>query len=111
MARLAVSSIAALASTPLTAVMAMAQQEGAARAAAGLSISTGVLGAAFLSAIWLIRERGRTASENTELKNRMAELSGALSRAEALLNLKDQRIIVWQGNQRPIVLGDLSPES
>src|SRR5690606_15074574 len=75
------------------------------------SVFAGVLGAAFLSAIWLIRERGRIASENTEFKNRIAELSGALSRAEALLNLKDQRIIVWQGNQRPIVLGDLAPES
>jgi len=121
MARTATSSVAALASTALTATMASAQQAGDVRPLTSLSISTmeviqlsvfaGVLGAAFLSAIWLIRERGRTASENAELKNRMAELSGALSRAEALLNLKDQRIIVWQGNQRPIVLGDLSPES
>nr|WP_245260906.1 PAS domain-containing sensor histidine kinase [Chelativorans sp. J32] len=112
------ASVAALASTALSATMAGAQQAGS---RVGLSITTmeviqlsvfaGVLGAAFISAIWLIRERGRTASENVELKNRLAELSGALSRAEALLNLKDQRIIVWQGNQRPIVLGDLAPES
>lgn len=89
---------------------------------AGLSVSTmeviqlailaGVTGAALLSAIWLIRERARTAAENEKLRDRVAELSGALSRSEALLNLKDQRTIVWPGGgERPSIYGELPPES
>lgn len=76
-----------------------------------LSIFAGVMGAALLSAIWLIRERGRTAAQNEELKARVAELSGALSRTEALLNLKDQRILVWSGSGRPSLLGELPDDS
>ncbi|WP_309086141.1 ATP-binding protein [Chelativorans sp.] len=77
-----------------------------------LSIIAGVMGAALFCAIWLIRERGRTAAENVELKSRVAELSNALSRAEALLNLKDQRIVVWSGAaDRPSVVGELPADS
>ncbi|MCT8989169.1 PAS-domain containing protein [Chelativorans sp. SCAU2101] len=76
-----------------------------------LSIFAGVMGAALLSAIWLIRERGRTAAQNEELKARVAELSGALSRTEALLNLKDQRLLVWSGSGRPALLGELPDDS
>lgn len=76
------------------------------------SVFLGVLGAAFLSAIWLIRQRARISAENAELRGRVAELSGALSRSEALLNLKDQRIIVWPGDgDRPSVVGDLPTDS
>lgn len=76
-----------------------------------LSIFLGVMGAALLSAIWLIRERGRTAAQNDELKSRVAELSNALSRMEALLNLKDQRILVWSDGTRPSLLGELPADS
>ncbi|WEX09430.1 PAS domain-containing sensor histidine kinase [Chelativorans sp. AA-79] len=114
------ASLSLLASTALTRFAAAQEQaSGDLRSAFSLttveviqlSIFAGVMGAAFLSAVWLIRERGRTAAENADLKNRVAELSGALSRAEALLNLRDQRIIVWHGSERPMVLGDLPAES
>jgi len=62
-----------------------------------LALFVGVTGAAMLSAIMLIRERGRTAAENIEFRSRVAELDAALQRAEALLNLKDRRILVWSG--------------
>ncbi|MEC9243739.1 MAG: ATP-binding protein [Pseudomonadota bacterium] len=75
-----------------------------------LAVFAGVMGAAFLSAIWLIRQRARIASENLELRARIAELSGALGRSEALLNLRDQRAVVWDGgSDRPAIVGDLPP--
>lgn len=76
------------------------------------SIVAGVLGAALLSAIALIRLRQRTAAENVALKSRVAELTNALARSETLLNLKDQRIVLWTGEgARPSVVGELSAES
>lgn len=76
------------------------------------SIFAGVMGAAFLSAIGLIRLRARTAAENSTLKARVSELTGALSRSEALLNLKDQRVVVWPSDgSRPSVVGDLPAET
>ncbi|WP_425248652.1 ATP-binding protein [Chelativorans salis] len=77
-----------------------------------LSIFAGVMGAALLSAIWLIRQRARISAENAELRTRVGELSGALSRSEALLNLKDQRVVVWPGDGgRPSVAGELPGET
>lgn len=75
-----------------------------------VAVFTGIMGAAFLSAIWLIRQRARIAAENLELRARVAELSGALGRSEALLNLKDQRAVVWGGGaDKPAIVGDLPP--
>src|SRR5690606_14395720 len=60
----------------------------------------------------LIRQRARIAAENAELKNRVAELSGALSRFESLVSLRDQRIIVWSGDGEPAsALGELPGDS
>lgn len=76
-----------------------------------LSIFAGVMGAALLSAVWLIRERARTAAENVELRTRVAELSTSLRRSDALLNLKDHRIVVWPADaERPSVVGELPPD-
>ena len=62
------------------------------------SVFAGVMGAALLSAVWLIRERGRIAAENGELRGRIADLSASLQRSEALLNLRDQRVVVWSND-------------
>src|SRR5690606_38888939 len=77
-----------------------------------LATFTGVMGAALLSAIFLIRERARTAAENLELRGRVADLNAALQRSEALLNLRDQRVVVW-GNERkkPELVGALPTAS
>jgi len=73
-----------------------------------LSIFAGVMGAALLSAIWLIRERGRIATENAELRTRVAELGESLRRSDSLINLKDQRFIVWANEGgAPSILGEL----
>ncbi len=70
---------------------------------------TGVMGAAMLSAIWLIRERGRIAAENLVLRERIAELNAAVQRAEAMLTTKDQRTVVWAGDRhKPDLVGTLT---
>jgi len=72
------------------------------------AVFVGILGSAFLSAIWLIRERGRIAQENQTLRGRIAELNALLQRSEALLNLKDQRIVAWgSGAKKPDLIGAL----
>ncbi|MET3792136.1 sensor histidine kinase [Aquamicrobium terrae] len=73
-----------------------------------LALSVGVMGAALISAIVLIRERQRTAAENVQLRARIADVNAALQRSEAILNLRDQRVIVWAGdNQKPELIGAL----
>jgi signal transduction histidine kinase len=77
-----------------------------------IAIFTGAMGSALLSAIWLIRERARIAADNLDLRGRLTEVSEALKRAEALINLKDQRLLVWTREQRrPELFGSLPPES
>jgi len=73
-----------------------------------LAMFAGVMGAAMLSAIWVIRERARIADENTELRAKVADLNASLQRNDALLNLKDQRLIVWTTEaRRPELVGSL----
>ncbi|TGQ74208.1 PAS domain-containing sensor histidine kinase [Mesorhizobium sp. M00.F.Ca.ET.186.01.1.1] len=106
--------------SPLAGAMAHAQAVGV--KAAGMSVSTvevmqlavflGVTGAALLSAIVLIRERARTSAENVELRSRIADVNAALRRSEALLNLRDQRVVVWASeNKKPELIGTLPVES
>ncbi len=89
---------------------------------AGLSVGTleviqaavfaGVMGAAMLSAIWLIRERARTAADNEHLQSRVADLNASLQRSEGLLSLRDQRIVVWSSeNSKPELVGALPGEA
>ncbi len=73
-----------------------------------VAVFAGVIGAALLSAFWLIRERARIANSNLELSGRIAVLNASLQRAEALLNLKDQRLIIWMKDSvRPDIQGTL----
>lgn len=101
---------------------AVAHAETAAASVAGLSLSAievmqlavfvGVTGAALISAIVLIRERARTSAENVELRSRLADINAALRRSEALLNLRDQRVVVWAAeNKKPELIGTLPVES
>ena len=77
-----------------------------------LAMFVGVMGAALVSAIFLIRERARTAAQNVQLRARIADVNAALQRSEALLNLRDQRLIVWAtDNKKPELIGSLPLES
>lgn len=108
-------------STLLAADLAFAQTEAVVRSS-GLSVGTveviqismfaGVMGAALISAIALIRERARTSAENVELRNRIADLNASLQRSDALLNLRDQRVVVWASEkQKPELIGALPAET
>ncbi|WP_192252786.1 sensor histidine kinase [Mesorhizobium silamurunense] len=77
-----------------------------------LAMFAGVMGAALVSAIFLIRERARTASQNVQLRARIADVNAALQRSEALLNLRDQRVVVWSSEtKKPELIGSLPLES
>ncbi len=78
-----------------------------------LAMFAGVMGAALLSAIFLIRERAKTTSENVALRGKIADLNAAVQRSDALLNLRDLRVIVWNinDNRKPELIGLLPPES
>ena len=63
---------------------------------------------ALLSAIWLIRERARISSDNATLRARIADLNAAPAACQGLLNLRDQRIVVWASDKsKPEVIGTL----
>ena len=77
-----------------------------------LAMFAGVMGAALLSAIFLIRERAKTAAENLDLRARVADLNAAVQRSDALLNLRDQRVLVWNDDKKkPELIGTLPIES
>lgn len=63
------------------------------------AIVVGVTGAALLSVSWIIRSRNRVNRENAHLRARVADLSQAATRSETLLNLKDQRVVIWAGQE------------
>ncbi|QPC86103.1 PAS domain-containing protein [Mesorhizobium sp. NBSH29] len=76
------------------------------------AVVAGVTGAALLCAVWLIRERARIAADNVLLRARVADINASLQRSEALLNLRDQRIIVWAGDKsRTEIVGVIPPET
>ncbi|WP_245410134.1 sensor histidine kinase [Falsochrobactrum shanghaiense] len=76
------------------------------------SIFVGALGAALLSAGWLIRDRSKIYNENNDLRSKFADLSLTAQRNEALLNLKDQRIVVWDAHgARADLVGQLPFDS
>jgi signal transduction histidine kinase len=76
------------------------------------AVFAGVMGAALISAVVLIRERARISVENASLRTRIADLNAALQRSDALLNLRDQRVVVWSSDQnKPEMVGTLPLES
>lgn len=77
-----------------------------------ISMFLGAMGAALLSAVWLIRERGRVAGENQALRARVADLTASLERSDALLASRDARIIIWdQRTDKPDLIGSMPPSS
>ncbi|MDH6231311.1 signal transduction histidine kinase [Mesorhizobium soli] len=100
LARAEEAAIAASAGLPVGAVDVMQ-----------LAVFLGVMGAALLSAVALIRERGRIAAENIDLRTRIGDLNASLQRSDALLNLRDQRIVVWADRQKPELIGALPAET
>jgi hypothetical protein len=76
------------------------------------SMFLGAMGAALLSAVWLIRERGKIAGENKNLRARVSDLSSSLQRADALLASRDNRVVIWdRAAEKPEIVGNLPMSS
>ena len=72
----------------------------------------GVISAAMISAIWLIRQRGNIEIENRELNAALADANQRISRFQALIADKNRRIVVWEGlANKPELLGQLPVET
>jgi signal transduction histidine kinase len=76
------------------------------------SMFLGAMGAALLSAVWLIRERAKIAGENKNLRARVSDLSSSLQRADALLASRDNRVVIWdRAAEKPEIVGNLPASS
>lgn len=76
------------------------------------SVLLGVVSAALVSAIWMIRQRARLEEENQALRAAASETSHRNARLQALISDKNRRIIIWDGlTQKPEILGQLPPET
>ena len=62
-----------------------------------LAVFGGAMSFALMSASWLIRERGHMITESQNLRSSLADLRANNDRNEALVNIPDQRIVVWNG--------------
>jgi signal transduction histidine kinase/PAS domain-containing protein len=77
-----------------------------------ISMFLGAMGAALLSAVWMIRERGKVAGENLALRARIADLTASLERSDALLASRDARIAIWDSKaDKPELVGSMPPSS
>ncbi|MGI9400547.1 MAG: PAS-domain containing protein, partial [Rhizobiaceae bacterium] len=77
-----------------------------------LAVFGGAMSFAILSAVWMIRERGSLNESNQQFRQRLSDLRATNERLEALVNVSDQRTVVWEGSDsRPEVLGALSKSS
>lgn len=73
-----------------------------------LIIFMGAFAFAMWSATWLIRERRSLEEANSVLALEHADLKARHERAQALLDVPDQRIVIWPGdNQPPLCRGTL----
>jgi signal transduction histidine kinase len=76
------------------------------------SMFLGAMGAALLSAVWLIRERGKVAGENQTLRARVSDLTTSLQRADALAASRDHRVVIWDRSAgKPELVGTLPAAS
>ena len=75
---------------------------------ATISVLLGALVFAVVTALALIRLRDRTETETDNLRETAAALSLELERAEALLSMNGDRILIWEGSGKPpLITGTL----
>ena len=74
-----------------------------------LALFGGAMSFALMAAFWLIRERNRATDEIGLLRRSLSSHKAINERNEALVNVADQRVVLWNGKENtPIVLGSLS---
>ena len=78
-----------------------------------LALFSGALAAAIGSALWLIRERGRTASQNLALRGKVSALGARINQLETLAASEGQRAVVWsdEHSKPAAVIGTLGARS
>ncbi|WFS02920.1 PAS domain-containing sensor histidine kinase [Rhizobium tumorigenes] len=97
--------------------LAQAQMPAAARLFTSSEIVTfsvviGVVSAALLSTLWLVRQRGNLETESREIRTALSDANQRISRYQALIADKNRRIVIWDGpNTRPELLGQLPVET
>ncbi|NLS05904.1 PAS domain-containing protein [Rhizobium sp. P32RR-XVIII] len=77
----------------------------------GFSVVIGVISAALFSMLWLVRQRGNLESESREIRSALSDAHQRISQYQALIADKNRRIVVWNGNERPELLGQLPVET
>ncbi|WP_183840411.1 sensor histidine kinase [Rhizobium etli] len=99
-------------------VLAQGEQQAAASAhlftssqVIGVSVVIGVISAALLSTLWLVRQRGNLENESREIRSALSDAQQRISQYQALIADKNRRIVIWDGNARPELLGQLPPET
>ena len=76
------------------------------------SLVIGVISAALLSAIWLIRQKGNIENESRETRAALSDAKQTISRYHSLIADKNRRIVVWDGaGASPEFLGQLPVET
>ncbi|MEO0542997.1 MAG: ATP-binding protein [Pseudomonadota bacterium] len=77
-----------------------------------LAVFAGALIAAFVSAAWLIKERGRIASQNAALRGKLSATNARMAQLESLTTIEGQRAIIWSSDPNgPIILGTLDAQT
>ena len=77
-----------------------------------LAVFAGALIAAFFSAAWLIKERGRIAGQNAALRGKLSATSARLAQLESLTTIDGQRALIWASDPNgPIILGKLEAQA
>lgn len=117
--RLARIALSLLSGTALVALptAALAQEETASQLFSSAqvivsSVVLGALGAALLSTVWLVRQRGNMEVESEEMRGALSEAQQRISKYEALIADKNRRIVVWEsGSPKAEFLGHLPVET
>lgn len=76
------------------------------------ALFTGAFSFAMMAATWLIRERRRLDHEHRQLTHDNADLRNRYQRAQALIDVPDQRVVIWSsGEEGPVCTGSLPPSA
>lgn len=76
------------------------------------SLVLGVISAALLSTVWLIRQKGNMENESREIRSALSDAHQRISRYQALIADKNRRIVVWDERDGPAeILGQLPIET
>lgn len=67
----------------------------------------GAVSAAMISAIWLIRERGKIAAENVELRASLSQSQTEVARLDSLIIENDRCYVMWDGQAPAQIRGTL----